>query len=328
MILSVIIPVYNVEPYLNKCVSTVLQMKTELEVVLVDDGSTDGSGKLCDWWAEQNVRIKVIHQANGGLSAARNTGIRNSSGEFVMFLDSDDYLDSKEADRMIEQRNDDVHVLMGLYREVYSDNDAGQNENSYAFYTMRGLTDVSAFLSALPIDGKGCFMTAWRFVCRRSFLLENALFFMPDIYHEDEEWSQRMFSCAKSIFVTHCHFYQYRQARAGSIMASVKPKRIYDRFIIIQCGTEVIQSSETKQAVREYILKQMALIYYANLVDCHILDEKAKREVWPQYKQYQYLLDYQNNAKGKIFSFVRKLVGIKAICNVFSLMHRMKKKLL
>ena len=324
MMLSVVVPVYNVEQYLEKCVGSVLQMKTDLEIILVDDGSTDNSGKLCDSWAERDSRIKVIHQKNGGLSVARNTGIRNSSGQFVMFLDSDDYLDPEETERMLEELTEGTDVLMGLYRQVYGDDDPGIKEKSQGFLAIRGLVDTSDFLSALPIDGQDCYMTAWRFVCRRSFLLENDLYFMTGIYHEDEEWSQRLFFSAAGVYVTHYYFYQYRQARPGSITASVKPKRIYDRFAIIHNGMELIQTAGVSAALRDYIHKQSALIYYANLVDYRILDEDAKRTIWPQYVQFQYLLNYQNNQKGKMIKVVWKLFGLKAVCRFLSILRTVK----
>ena len=241
-----------------------------------------------------------------------------------MFLDSDDYLDAKEADAMISELNEEVDVLMGLYCEVYSNDDKGQKEKSQAFLKLKGLTNITDFLTTLPIDGKDCYMTAWRFVCRRTFLMEKNLFFMPGIYHEDEEWSQRLFVNTEKVFVTHYYFYQYRQARVGSIMASTKPKRIYDRFAIIQKGTEIIRKTETAQAVREYIQKQLALIYYANLVDYHILDKETKRRILPLYEQFQYLIEFQNNRKGEIVRFVRKLMGIRCVCNMFVFLHRIR----
>ena len=91
--LSVIVPVYNVEKYLERCVDSVInQNYPNIEIILVDDGSKDSSGKICDILAAKDNRIKVIHQQNGGLSAARNTGIDNATGEYIDFLDSDDEL--------------------------------------------------------------------------------------------------------------------------------------------------------------------------------------------------------------------------------------------
>ena len=92
-LISVIIPVYNVEEYLHECVDSVInQTYKNLQIILVDDGSTDSSGKICDEYAENDKRITVVHQKNGGLSVARNTGLSNAHGDYVYFLDSDDYI--------------------------------------------------------------------------------------------------------------------------------------------------------------------------------------------------------------------------------------------
>ena len=91
--ISVIIPVYNVEDYLAECIDSVLgQSYTDYEIILVDDGATDSSGRMCDEYARKDSRIRVIHQENGGLSAARNTGLRAAWGKYIYFLDSDDYI--------------------------------------------------------------------------------------------------------------------------------------------------------------------------------------------------------------------------------------------
>ena len=91
--ISVIVPVYNTEKYLRRCIDSILNQTYEaLEVILVDDGSTDGSGAVCDEYAEKDARVRAIHQKNGGISAARNAGIDAASGQYIAFIDSDDYV--------------------------------------------------------------------------------------------------------------------------------------------------------------------------------------------------------------------------------------------
>lgn len=103
MKLSVVIPVYNVEKYLDKCVESIVnQTFKDLEIILVDDGSTDESGKMCDEWTEKDTRIKAIHKINGGLSSARNAGIKQAKGEYISFIDSDDFVELDMYATMIE----------------------------------------------------------------------------------------------------------------------------------------------------------------------------------------------------------------------------------
>lgn len=93
-LISVVVPIYNVEKYLDKCVSSIVnQSYTNLEIILVDDGSTDNSGKLCEKWIQEDERIRVIHKENGGLSSARNEGLKIAQGEYIVFVDSDDYIE-------------------------------------------------------------------------------------------------------------------------------------------------------------------------------------------------------------------------------------------
>ena len=111
--ISVVIPCYNVEPYLERCVSSVIgQTYPELEIILVDDGSTDATGELCDKLSKTDARIKVIHKENGGLSDARNAGIDVAEGEFYSFVDGDDYLEPDAYEMMTkEMKSGDVSLV-------------------------------------------------------------------------------------------------------------------------------------------------------------------------------------------------------------------------
>ena len=118
--LSVIVPVYNVEKYLNRCLDSIInQTYQNLEIILVDDGSKDNSGRICDEYAKKDNRIRVIHKENNGAAAARNTGIENSTGEYIAFVDSDDYIDVVMYEKMMEinkQYDCDV-VMCDCYKE-------------------------------------------------------------------------------------------------------------------------------------------------------------------------------------------------------------------
>lgn len=103
-VVSIIIPVYNVKKYLEKCITSVQQQSySKLQIILVDDGSTDGSSVICDYYAKKDNRIKVIHKTNGGLSSARNVGLEHATGDFLAFVDSDDYIESDMIERLLEQ---------------------------------------------------------------------------------------------------------------------------------------------------------------------------------------------------------------------------------
>ena len=117
---SVIIPVFNVKKYLDRCVESVInQSYSDLEIILVDDGSTDGSDIVCDNWKKRDDRIKIIHKSNGGLGFARNTGIENANGKYILFIDSDDYIDKDMIETLVKDSNaGEVDVC---YSDFYRD---------------------------------------------------------------------------------------------------------------------------------------------------------------------------------------------------------------
>lgn len=315
MKISFIIPVYNVEKYLEECISSVLTLNIDFEVILVDDGSTDSSGLLCDNWAEKDERIKVIHQKNGGLSSARNTGIQHSSGDYMVFLDSDDFIDSAETEKMISFLSDDVDVLMGLYRNYFTETQSCVNESCDAFLSIRGRLSVDEFLKVVPLDGRSCYMTAWRFVVNREFILKNKLFFMPGIYHEDEEWTARVFFAAKKIEVTHCYFYQYRQARAGAITSSVKPKHIGDKFIILNEINGLRCQLDGCSVKFKYFRSRMCQLFLSNLIYLRILNGDAyEKGIFELEKYSDICVPYLSGKLGVFLKCMIKIFGIRKSC--------------
>lgn len=103
-LVSIIVPVYNVEKYLDQCVNSLInQTYDKIEIILVDDGSKDNSGRLCDEWAKKSNKIKAVHKKNAGLGMARNTGLEHVTGNYVMFIDSDDYLAENVVEKLLEK---------------------------------------------------------------------------------------------------------------------------------------------------------------------------------------------------------------------------------
>ncbi len=216
MLFSIIVPVYNVKEFLPRCVTSVDKWNTkyEYEVILVDDGSTDGSSTLCDLLKDKYSNIEVIHKPNGGLSDARNIGLLNAKGEFVIFLDSDDYL----ADDALETIGSKIEVQFPdiLFAEVIVET----NGKQIGVYRKIGLKErttydgCTAMISELQ-NGKFQAMSVIG-IYRRAFILDNNLLFKKGILHEDEEWTPRVMANAKKVEYIEFPFYVY-DIREGSI---------------------------------------------------------------------------------------------------------------
>ena len=327
MKISVIIPVYNVYKYVNECVSSVLKLKQDFEMILVDDGSTDGSGELCDQLALGNSRIRVIHQENAGLSSARNTGIRNATGDYLMFLDSDDFIDPHETDQMFTQFNGSAEVLMGFYNNYYEQDNSYKAEECNALFKFGNtLCDISDFLPSVPRSGASCYMVAWRFIVSRNFILENELFFTKGIYHEDEEWTQRLLTQTEKIFVANRFFYQYRQARSGSIMATVKPKHVLDSFFIMERANKLSEIFPIRYPQIEYLRYRIAQLYISNILNLHVLNDEQMDEAIKTLKRYKKICNrYFSGATGVAIHGFQSIFGIRCTSRCIQFLKRLKK---
>ena len=323
--ITIIVPVYNVEKYLDACVESALQMKTPVEILLVDDGSTDESGRLCDIWAQKDSRVRVIHQENQGLSGARNTGIRNARGSHVLFLDSDDFLDPAATDRMLAHITPQTQVVMGLYNAYYEEDGRVEGENCPGFLSLSGQVSVDTFLGVIPPDGGSCFMIAWRFIVPTALLLERELLFFPGIYHEDEEWTSRLLAAVETVVVTHEYFYQYRQAREGSITAVMKPKRIFDMFTIIEKQSALLAQQPQGSPLAQYLQNRMGGMYLNNLLWHHSLKGEDRTQALALLRRYcRGCLGHMTGRLGKAARLSARLVGLPLTCRLLGLARKLK----
>ena len=245
MKLSIIVPIYNVAPYLRKCVDSLLaQDISDYEIILVDDGSTDDSGIIADELTApkkplpkgKGVSMRVIHQENAGLSAARNTGITAAQGEYIMFVDSDDYLQPNVLRMLMEQiERDNLDVLRFRYQNV--------KESGEAFVPHEGMKVDYNDYSHVPTDGLS-FLTerfgiqcyAWQFVVSATLCKKEL--FTPSIYFEDTDWTPRMLLRAKRVASTELVVYDYLW-REGSITLSQKDihkqrKQLQDKIDLLR----------------------------------------------------------------------------------------------
>lgn len=231
IILSIIIPVYNVEKYVECCLKSVIsQNSTKIEVVVVNDGSTDKSLKICEEYSDKFTYIKIVTQTNKGLSEARNTGIRHSNGEYLLFLDSDDYLLDNCLYKIIndlQYRHADIS-LGRAYSFVDGDSKLSLCQVDYKKYNTQ--IPSSCFSDLNKSDG--FWFAAWLVIIKRSFILNNRLFFKKGIYHEDELWVPSVFAKASTLSLLNYGFYCYRVGRVGSIVYSNNIKREFDKILV------------------------------------------------------------------------------------------------
>lgn len=213
--LSIIIPIYNVEKYLERCINSIINQNTnECEIILVDDGSTDSSSNICDSYSSQYDYIRTIHQINQGLSCARNTGINKAKGDYIWFIDGDDYIANNALHVILSQisSNSDIYIInhINSYQNYYID-------YKVSFPHKKKITGIEC----LKMNGA---IQAWVSICKRDLLIQNNIFFTKGIYHEDFEFSIRLYSLAKTVEHINKSLYYYICDRNGSIMNQASSK--------------------------------------------------------------------------------------------------------
>ncbi|MDY3826486.1 MAG: glycosyltransferase family 2 protein [Lachnospiraceae bacterium] len=223
-LISVIVPVYRVEEYLERCVKSILsQTYKNLEVILVDDGSPDQCPAICDACAEKDARVKVIHQENKGLSGARNAGIDAASGEYLAFVDSDDYVSPHFIEELY-QLLQDTGCAIGQCRFSYVKGDGLVEEGDSAFCIYRGESLMEQLYG--PEEKATCFVVAWNKLYRAELFKETGIRYPEGRIHEDEATTYRLFHEAKKLAFLDRALYGYYTENGGSITSVFSAKRL------------------------------------------------------------------------------------------------------
>ena len=230
-LVTVIIPVYNVEKYLVECVDSVLaQSLRDLRVLLVDDGSTDGSGAICDEYAAREERVCAIHRANGGQSAARNAGLALARGEFVYFMDSDDILLPASIETLVEAAEKESCDFVFFDADIIGGNlmppDYYHRKGQYA-----GIKNGRLLFDLLVKNGEYRPCIPMTFI-RRKFLSDNCISFIEGALYEDEPYALRLFMLGDNVRHLPCRLYK-RRLRENSIITGAASVRNFISLTVV-----------------------------------------------------------------------------------------------
>lgn len=313
-LISVIIPVYNVEKYLHECVDSIInQTYKNLEIILVDDGSTDSSGKICDEYAERDNRITVIHKENGGLSLARNAGFNMASGDYAYFLDSDDYIVAHALETLAEIAAADSSDIVYFDAVSFADSEDFKVKQNYIRENIykKGL----GFDILTELQNRGDYHSAVQLLFfRRGFLKEQKLSFVPEVYHEDMIFTYEAFCVAKTVSQCREALY-FRRYRKDSIMTSKKSKKHFLSLAAVYRGVRDysfdnnIQNSST---AKKYItrcafnaLNTYKLLTKQERKECRRDYERLKKDIMSDGAYGDSSLKMR--CRGKLFWFIYKI---------------------
>ena len=308
---SIIIPVYKTEKELSRCVESVLMQNfSDFEIILIDDGSPDQSGTICDDFVSSDERIHCVHQKNKGVSAARNEGIKLANGEYILFLDSDDKWNDSTALSQINnilKKNPRTELLCFGYTSYDTNGNVLKIRIPYKPKENPGRDEIIRHL----VYHYQYYNAAYVKAIKRNFLIENNLFFEEGIFSEDIGWSGRLLMCAKQIDVFSSAFYSYIIRKTESITSSIEKKNLVDILNQIDDAVKSIENlkeDNEKALYYEYWAYQYSMI----LGDVPRIKNKDDYEMLvSRCRKNTFLLKYNHQKKVRIVSWLDKIIGLR-----------------
>lgn len=224
---SVIIPVYNVEKYIKRCVKSILSQRyNDLEIILIDNGSTDRNGSICDIYANEYANISVYHIENHGVGSARNFGLSKARGEFIYFVDSDDYLVGNLFAEFEDKFVPDLDLLVFSYYNSFEE-DLTEKQRTEKSLPFKGNYDKDGFIKIFKeLFLSDMLYTVWNKIYRREFLLENNISFEQYELGEDVRFNLNVYRNVTKVYLSQESYYVYVIGRIGSAMSGYNPKRL------------------------------------------------------------------------------------------------------
>lgn len=279
---SIIIPIYNGEEYLEKCVESVLaQTQREIEIILVDDGSTDSSANLIGSYERRFPFIKAIYQQNQKLGAARNAGVLVAQGKYIYFLDADDYIESTLLERCYSEAENKALDYVMFDAEVFAIGEDNEIDAMKREIYDRSQYDISNKIFSGKqfwrdyYDKGGVYTNAYLMYFNKEFFVKNDLFFEPGIFYEDNDWVLRVFQCADKISYLPDKFY-FRRIHEGSIM-TVRYTDVHLYSIIMVCEKllkMLCESKKNNDSDMVYPMLESVLWRFFNIFETYENEEK------------------------------------------------------
>lgn len=305
--ISVIVPVYNVEQYLERCVDSIInQTYKNLEIILVNDGSTDNSGQICDELAKKDDRIRVIHKKNGGVSEARNVGVKEISGEYIIFIDSDDYIDKKMFSVLYSQiKLEAADVSVCGVMNIYENNNIPQARNTNEYLILNNEGFLREYLKGERIPGG-----IWNKLIKSS--IAKSIKFPVGLIYEDAYYHYELIKLARRYVITTEPLYNYYH-REGSLTEGYYKKRDLSCIEIYNKFYDYVVNNYSSN--REEAFFRLSYSYFV------ILDKILLQDDYKKIEEYKEIVGFlKKNAfkisRNRIFRTGRRIAALMLLINI------------
>lgn len=312
---SIVVPVYNVEKYLARCLdSCINQSLQDIEIVCINDGSTDRSGIILEHYARLDSRMKIIYQENGGLSSARNTGVKNSTGKYILFVDSDDFISSIAAEKLFdnaEENNSDVVIFDYFWnhinpqgRKILSVTELSDKNDGTSVFNIDTLE--RDFYAYLPV-------TAWCKLYKKEFLTKNNITFLKGVIFEDVAYFAEIFVKAKRVTYISEPLYAYSVGHSSQIMAQ-NGESLFDVITVYKAAENSLKASNNYENFRHSFQLIMIRDF---LMKLRIVKPELRERLFGEYQSLNLNIDYD-------YYETRKMIEEKICSRLFKLLMESK----
>ena len=312
---SIIVPVYNVEKYLARCIHDIQkQIFKDFELILVNDGSTDSSRKICEEFEKKDNRITVVNQNNKGLPGARNTGLKKSQGKWIIFIDSDDRIGPNNFLSVIYRSTKAKKVDVITYGcKQIRENDGTLIKRMYGNMGIMNRFEDNTEKIEWCVKTGNMSISAWTHACSKKFLEDHVLFFDESLkMSEDIEWYFRVLSCVPRVKGLSGTPYQY-VVTENSICTKEKATRFWQyREKAVRSAVEAIRMSKENLEFKKILYGALAYQYYIQLADIeNEPDKRIRVEAYRRADDFRWLQRYKGDKKTNIARFVIKILGVR-----------------
>lgn len=304
MFISVVVPVYNVEKYLEKCLQSLIeQCYSDMEIVVVDDKSTDRSLCIAKKYEKYN-NVKVISkEKNTGLSDSRNVGIRESRGQYIMFLDSDDYVEDGcifKIQEIVKKENEPDIVYFGYSEEYESTN---EKYIKYGYVSQKDKIYTGEEFAIAELKQRNLYAAACFGIYNREFIVRNNLYFESGLLHEDELWTPQVILRANKVYTSDYVFYHYLRRKGSITRSGNKTKHGQDMLCI--CKKLDILANEIKNPeLKKYMDNHIAMLYMKGMTEGRLYQTNMEIDRFYPLRKVCFKKD---RAKAILFAFSLRL---------------------
>lgn len=301
MLISIVVPVYNVQDFLSQCIDSLInQDYKNIEIILVNDGSTDNSGKICDSYERKYSNIKVIHKPNGGLSSARNAGVRIAKGDYVTFIDSDDFWIEGKLNQMVKMlKEKDLDMLLFKafsYYESTKSYEPFSKEYDSTCFNGTGQQVLSNILES-DYDFGWC---AVFYLIKREVIIENNLFFLEGYLAEDVNYIFRLWNLAKSVGYYDDYVYAYRRENQNSITHVASFKFCNNLLEVMEINLDLYKTFKVSGKLKNLVYLNMQTLVNVILFWFYKYSKDEKKILYNKIKNINYIYNIDDEYKDLI----------------------------